>query len=337
MMITPFSIRDVLTLARLQNQLVSLCPIEALSQPRLPIWTALASLLPIGEARSSTFVLNERRAGGDRIQGFIQAEQFHTRPELHIRYIAPRLDGKLDTWEDARTAWVRLVNHIASVAGQRGLQRIYATVPEGGEALQILLGLGFSVYTREEIFCLAPDAHPQAVAQEGIRPEQSTDAWNIGQLYRQTTPHLVLQAEAPSDRVGLQTICGPIAWERGEGFVLQDQTGIAGYGHLLPGRTGHWLTVIVHPRAYDRAETLFDYGLALLNYYPPYPVYCLVREYQGGIRAPLQDRGFTPLSVHCRMVRHTTVRVVEPARTFVPALEQRREATTPTASHSERS
>jgi hypothetical protein len=228
-----------------------------------------------------------------------------------------------------------LLNHIVSTAGERGLQRVFASAPDDSEALHLLLGAGFSVYTREEIFCLAPDTHPQAVTQNGIRPEQSTDGWEINQLYRAIVPHLVQQAEAFTKSEGIETVCDPIVWERGEGFVLEDPTGMSGYGHLMPGRAGHWLTILVHPRAHDQVEKLLDYGLALLNYYPPYPVYCAVREYQGGIRAPLEDRGFEAVSLQCRLVKHTTVRVKEPARTLVHALEKRAEAPTPTASRTE--
>ena len=103
----------------------------------------------------------------------------------------------------------------------------------------------------------------------------------------------------------------------------------------MPGRVGHWLTILVHPRAYHSVEKLLDYGLALLNYYPPHPVYCAVREYQGELRAPLQDRGFAVIATRCHTVKHTTVRVKEPARALVPALEKRAEVPRPTASHTE--
>ena len=334
-MVEPFHLHNVSLLARLQKQITSLCPIESLTRSRPPVWSALMSLLTLNEAGSSTFVLNERRGDGRKLQGFVQIEQPPTRPEMYVRYISPRLGDGLDVQEDAPTVWSRLLNHIVSMACKRGLQRIFANVPDGSEALQILLGLGFSTYTREEILRLAPGTHPQAVAQEGIRPEQSTDVWQLAQLYREVVPHLVLRAEALTDGKGLQAICSPMTWEQGEGFVLEDRAGPAGYGHLMPGRTGHWLTVIVHPRAYDRARNLLDYGLALLNYYPPYPVYCAVRDYQGGIHAPLEDLGFETISLQCRTVKHTTVRITESARTLVPALEKRREATTPTASRTE--
>ena len=116
----------------------------------------------------------------------------------------------------------------------------------------------------------------------------------------------------------------------------EDRDGIAGYGYLMSGRIGHWLHILVNSHAYDRASDLLDYGLALLNYYPPLPTYCGVREYQGGVRAPLEDRGFEAFSTQCLLVKHTMARVKNPARSLVPALEKRVEAPTTTVSPTER-
>ena len=104
----------------------------------------------------------------------------------------------------------------------------------------------------------------------------------------------------------------------------------------MAGRIGHWLHILVHKSAYDQASDLLDYGLALLNYYPPRPVYCGVREYQGGIRVPLEERGFHMFSTQCWLVRHTMARVKESARSLVPALEKRVEAPTTTVSTTKR-
>jgi hypothetical protein len=127
-----------------------------------------------------------------------------------------------------------------------------------------------------------------------------------------------------------------MSWSQGEGFVLEDRNGTSGYGYLMSGRIGHWLHILVHSRAYDRAGDLLDYGLALLNYYPPLPVYCGVREYQGGVRVPLEERGFQMFSAQCCMVRHTMARVKKPALNLVPALEKRVEAPTTTLAPTER-
>ena len=332
-MIKPFSLRDLRLLGQLQKKGVSLCPIEALTQPRPPLWAAITSLLPFAESHSFTFVLDEQRRDGRQLQGFIQA--VHPAPlcRAYLLQVNPRLDED----EDAPTVWNRLTGHTVTVAAELGIERVFACAGDRSPEHEALLQAGFNSYTREEIYRLSPDAHPQAAAQNGIRPEQATDQWGIGQLYRAITPHLVQRAELPAADAELEWLCSPMSWSQGEGLILEDRAGIAGYGHLTPGRVGHWLHLLVHRRAYASVGPLLDYALALLNYYPPYPVYCAVREYQGGIRAQLEDRGFERTDVQCCMVRHTTARVTEAARSLVPGLETRAEAPTTTVSTSERS
>ena len=329
-MIRPFALRDVGLLAQLQKEHVSLCPIETLTRPQSPLWAAVGSLLPLDESKSLTWILREERQGDTRA-GFLQAMQPAGQPTLHIQRLTPPLDGS----EQAQGAWSRLINHAVAAAGERGIQRILSCAGDGTPERAVLSAAGFSLYTREDIYRLAAAPHSQAQAPNGIRPEQSVDLVGIDRLYGEITPHRVQQAESPNG-IGAGWLCEPLDWNQGEGFVLEDKIGLAGYGYWIAGRIGHWLRIFVHARAYDRASDLVDYGLALLNYYPPLPVYCGVREYQGGVRAPLEERGFQLFSTQCRLVRHTMVRVKEPARSLVPALEKRVEAPTTTVSPTER-
>jgi hypothetical protein len=288
-------------------------------------------MLPLSDRQSLTFVLNEQPRREHSSQGFIQATQSLARKTLYIHRMMPALD----TVQDAAAIWTRLINHAAAAAAQRGIQRVYACAGEGSLEMTTLGSAGMSQYAREDIYRLKPDTHPQVVAPPGIRPEQSADQWNIGQLYRQVTPRPVQQAERPSEESTGGWFYGPPGWGQGEGFCLEDRQGIVGYGYLCAGRVGHWLNILVHPRATERAGDLLDYGLALLNYYPPYPVYCGVRDYQGGIRVPLAQRRFALFSSQCLLVRHILARVREAARGLVPALEQRVEAPTTTVSPTE--
>ena len=304
---------------------------EALTRPQSIVWTALISLLPFEEGASYTYVLNEQRRDGKQLQGFIQAKCPVAQSSMHVRSMMPHPDD-----EDAQAVWNRLTSHLATAAGERGIEHIFACAADGSPEIDALLAAGFSAYTREHLFCRTAGTYPQARAKNGVRSEQSTDVWETVQLYRAVTPHLVQQAESPSDHADADWLCVPDAWNQGEGLVLQDRLGVAGYCHLTPGPLGHWLSILVHPRAYDQAPALLDSCLALLDYYPTHPVYCAVREYQGGIVAPLEERGFALHSVQCRMVRHTTVRAKEPARALVPALETRVEAPTTTVTPTER-
>jgi len=72
----------------------------------------------------------------------------------------------------------------------------------------------------------------------------------------------------------------------------------------------------------------------MLRNYLARPLCCTVREYEAGVQAALEERGFTLTDIYSLLVKHTTVRVREPRRKLVPALEKRAEMT-PTISHSE--
>lgn len=329
-MIRPFTLRDLYLVGQPKDYVV-LCPIETLTRPQVPLWTALTSLLPLTDEQSLTLVLDERGRQGERFQGYIQARQSLSRKTVYIQRLMPAI--KAD--KDAAMIWARLINHTVTVAAQRGIQRVFSCAVEGSPEMAALASAGMNQYVREDIYRLAPDTHPQVVAPPGIRPEQNIDQWNIGQLYRQVTPRLVQQAESPTDEITGDRLCSPMGWGHGEGFCLEDRQGIAGYGYLRAGRIGHWLSILVHPRAVERTGDLIDYGLALLNYYPPYPVYCGVREYQGGVRVPLAQRGFALFTSQCLLVRHILVRVQEAVRGLVSALEKRVEAPTTTVSTTE--
>jgi hypothetical protein len=106
---------------------------------------------------------------------------------------------------------------------------------------------------------------------------------------------------------------------------------IVGYLRLIGGRKGHWLKVLLHHDAQDRADEFLRWGLALLANYPPRPIYCSVRSYEAGLSWALTRVGFQPDVTLFLLVKHTTVWTREPERRRVPVLERGVEAA-PTAS-----
>ena len=201
-MIAPFTLRDVRLLGRSGRASVSLCPMEALTRPQSIVWTALISLLPFEEGASYTYVLNEQRRDGKQLQGFIQAKCPVAQSSMHVRSMMPHPDD-----EDAQAVWNRLTSHLATAAGERGIEHIFACAADGSPEIDALLAAGFSAYTREHLFCRTAGTYPQARAKNGVRSEQSTDVWETAQLYRAVTPHLVQQAESPSDHADADWLC----------------------------------------------------------------------------------------------------------------------------------
>jgi len=351
-MIRSFGVRDLLLVSNLQKKGTCLDPEIALIRPYSPLLAALSSYFLMQEAGTSTFILEamdqsspstsrrgerspeqSRRivepSAHHRVQGLAQVRQRRGRPEADVVYLAP----SFSTTDEAPTIWYRLLTHLCAKAGERGIQRLFAHLAEDGEEIETFQQVGFSPYTREDIFHLKsiPGAH-RRLDRVGMRPQQAVDAWALQRLYASVAPRLVQQAESLGERGWERSSVDWPLRARSEGYVLEDNGEIVSYLLFSDGRIGHWMRILLHPQAYDRADEVIQHGLAFLSHYPPCPVYCSVREYEGGLRTPLQDWGFEPFGSQAILVKHTTVRIKEPARKLVPALDKRAEAATPTMS-----
>jgi hypothetical protein len=324
-LIKPFDVRDFLLVSKLQNQGKLLNLEETLTQPYRPLLEALLGCLPLQGIGAFTYVCDEIE-GGRRMAGFAQARMRKESAEADVVYLTP----SLLVAEEAVAVWCRLLENLCLAAGEQGIQRIFAHLPEDGPEVEAFQQVGFSIYTREDVFRLlqmpSDLSHPE---RRTVRPRQPTDNWGLQGLYAAVAPRLVQQAENLTAR-GWEAIPG--SWLRQakrEDHVMEDKGEVIGYLRIRKGQTGHWLTMLLHPQAYERADEFVEQSLSLLAEYPPRPIYCCLPRYQGGLRAPLEAKGFQLFASQCAMVKHTTVRVKEPALKLVPALEKRAEAATP--------
>jgi hypothetical protein len=327
-MIKSFGMRDILLVGNLQKKGTCLDPEIALTRPYSPLRAALSSYFLMQEAGTSTFIL-EAVDQSNPVQGLAQMRHRRGRPEADVIYLAP----SFSTSDEAPTVWHRLLNHLCTRAGQRGIQRLFARLAEDGEEIETFQQVGFSPYTREDVFRLTslPESQ-QRLDRVVMRPQRAVDAWALQRLYANVAPRLVQQAESLGERGWERSSVDWPLRSRSEGYVLEDNGEIVSYLLFSDGRLGHWMRILLHPQAYDRADEVIQHGLAFLSHYPTCPIYCSVREYEGGLRVPLQDWGFEPFGSQAILVKHTTVRIKEPARKLVPALDKRAEAATPTMS-----
>ena len=307
-MIRPFGPWDILLISRLQKRGIALSLEDALIQPHRPLLAAYFS------PNVYTCVLSEVE-GGRRREGFAQMRE--GRPVAEVVYLAPALSAD----EEAPAIWRRLLAYLSAEAGRRGIQRLFARLPEDGPEVEAFQQVGFSIYAREDIFRLARAERPSRSDRIALRRQRPADEWGLQQLYAAVTPRSVQQSE------GLR------CWEnrrrpRLEGYVLEEDGEIVGYLGVGRGRLGHRLRVMLHPRAYERADGLIEYGLSLLAEYPPRPIYCSVRRYQGGLRGALEARGFQLFASQAVLVKHIAVRAEKPVVKLVPALEKRAGAAT---------
>lgn len=324
-----FTPRHFFLVSRLQQQGIAFNLEESLTQTYNPLRAALTAYFTMGELGALTCVVHGD-TGEERVEGFAQMRERRACPEADVLFVSPALTGDADS-----AVWRHLLPYLCRRAGERGIERLFARPPKGGEEVHLFSQVGFNVYTREDVFRLTGDSQsetgplPDGVS---IRPYRPHDVVAARQLYTAIASRLVQQAENVP-RQG--RLCPRDVWpSTGErrGYVLQKKSQIVGCLTIRQGSIGHWLYVLLHPQAYDHAADLMAHGLAVLRHAPPRPVYCGVREYQGGLRAVLEDMGFRLFVSRALMVKHTTVRVTDPLRALRPVLEKRAEVTTPTVS-----
>jgi hypothetical protein len=328
-------LNDVWLVRRLQRTGVPMAIEHALTHPHDPLWTALTAPWPWAGVGVATFVLDEQTAEA-RLAGFVQVSERASRPEADLLHLAPALSQAPDPQSDAELCnpaavaiWSRLLSYCSQAAASHGLQRIFASIPDGSPEQRCLRDAGFSLYTRETIYRLAVAA--DGGAQAGFRPQGPGDSWSLQRLYFRSTPRLVQQAEgAVSGEAGSPRLSWwePNAWR---GIVWEPAGEVRGAAQVHLGRTGHWIRLLGGNSLTGRElRALIGQGLRLIATEQTarrgLPVYVTVRDYEGGLGGVLTGCGFAPYLDRARFVRHTTARMREVVPAMLPALEVRQEA-----------
>ena len=306
-MIRPFGLSHILTVRKLQRTGVWLDLFHYLLLRRSALTTAMIAPVPWVGTGLASYVWE---ADGS-VQGFIQMLRRPGRQEADILFLAPAAGVQ----PQSATAWTKLVSYCIQDAGQHDLRRLFASLPIDSADIDLLTALGFSTYSNEDVFVLnRPRRSDSAQQVAGLRPRQAEDVWWLRRLYGIYTPMPVQHSEGLND--GMSPTALSLAWWEladQQGYVLVEGGDIVGGVQLVSGRGGHWLLLHGDPGNGPQMATLVRQGLNAVSG-KRRPVYCAVRDYQGGLRATLQDAGFEPFSRRARMVKHVAlrVRVAEP-------------------------
>ncbi|MFN2291210.1 MAG: hypothetical protein ACK2UC_08485 [Anaerolineae bacterium] len=308
-MFASFSAGDSLRVYRLQRRGVSLDLRTHLTQSSTPLreaWLAFVTQQAMGQP---TYVLYDLHEG----EGFIQMRYRAHQAAADVTYLAPALDGG----GGAVAAWGRLLDGAGIEAAGRGIQRVFASLPESGGELDIFHQSGFILYAAEDVYRLQrmpSDAPPGKLP--GLRDQQPGDWPAIQKLCVTVTPQRVRQAEGG--------IALPAAGERQcRRYVLPKDGGdeIIAVLSICVGRKGHWLRMLVHPDSREIAEALIQSGLQTLGSRQPQLVYCNVRQYESGVRPALTAAGFELLVSQSLMVKHTVAWSKSPVQELAAALK----------------
>ncbi len=318
------NLQDLRSVRDLQPQGVELDYERAKLWPHSALSAALAEKLPFNEIGAATIVLYPNHSKHHPL-GFIQARMRRRRPEADISYIAPSLDAH----PDSVTIWYRLLAEITNALCEKGCQRIYVQMPSDLDAEQVFRQAGFVAYAHEDVYLLSPQqlqAFSRPTGPRMLRRQRSRDSWNLLRLYNAATPRPVQQAEGMLSTEGKLGKLGDW-WEQasGTGYVLDSHAdgGLVGAVRITRGSAASWMRLYLHPEAQSsQAGELVCGALSLVNTGHARPIYCSVRDYEGGIRAWLEGAKFQYQFNRTLLVKHATVRVKEPALWAVPVLEK---------------
>ena len=322
-MLVPFSPGESLRVYRLQGRGLTLDLERGLTEPNMPLreaWLAFLTQQAMGRA---TYVLYDAHYG----EAFVQVQYRPHQAAADVAYLAPSLPARQPA--NADSAWSRLLDGVSVEVAARGIQRLFASLPEAGPEKEIFQQSGFAVYACEDIFCLAQlPINPAPGALPGLRPQRTEDWPALQKLCIAITPQRVRQIEG-----GIAV--APVADKRHLRYVLlgaspgQDSLQGRGLGsddlaaalYLHIGKQAQWLRLLVHPDAGNIAAALIAWTLGQLAGQQPRPVYCSVRQYEASLRDALLAAGFELDHTRTLMVKQTTAWAKLPVQELVPALK----------------
>jgi len=198
-----------------------------------------------------------------------QVMHFLGSSSAHLTFVTP--DGGLES-----PALLELLDHLATLCGERGALRMLAEVDERTLSYEALRRSGFAIFTRQRIWQLTGQPVGPAISA-GWRAVRSHDLIAIRSLYSNLVPGLVQQVE-------------PYPNNHPRGVVLRQNSDLLAFVELKYGPRGIWAQPFVHPDAQDMAQHLLD----LLNVIPnrrSRPVYICVRSYQSWLETAIEDLG----------------------------------------------
>lgn len=321
-MIRLFQPGDLYLIQRLNRQRTHFLTVSSLLNSHSVMRAVLGSLIPWDDAKVMTYVL--RQEGHSLVSsGFLQVQKRPGAAEQDLLCIAPGLEAR-----DGHPAiWTKLLAHSLHAAMEQGIVRIFCNVSDQPLPINTLAGTGFQTYGRETIWRLfSPPAerYTAATAAE-IRLMQPGDEWGLTQLYMNTAPTPVQQAEGWSgDPESALPVLTNWCANRGVTYVMVERGDITGALQIVDGRFGCWMqfwTDTLRPDDF-RIRQLLGFGLMIVReQHLHLPAYVAVADYHGGVAALLTESGFVPFSDRVKMVKHVVQRVRESVAAPAPILE----------------
>lgn len=233
--------------------------------------------------------------------GALQCEQRSADDRWILRYLA--LSSEADR---ANPVPVALLEHAIGQAGWYGARRIMARSETDSALTGALRATGFSAFAHEYVYSIP--AVPAGEFNRSVRIQENSDVWGIHQLYLQTTPRDVQNAEALTSHEWDLDLEG----RSRRGWLIAADNGPVAYVRVRTSRKQHELDTMVLPDARHLLPALLNAVFAALRNESPRRTWVSIRGYQQELSSALLSAGFELEADQLMMVRYTTAPV--PAR-----------------------
>jgi hypothetical protein len=240
---------------------------------------------------------------GPTLRGLVSARKRASKQAWEI-------DCLIHAADDDNGVLMSLLDQMTSAAGKSGAQKIFVRLPRGSDTAAIVSRCGFVPYLQEVVYRRRVDKGEEHAVCEELRRREKADVYPLFQLYNAVVPHEVRRTEAMTfaEWSGGQESLG-----RTSQYVLEREGQVRGWLRVAgDGAIGRFDLL-----AGD--ETIDDLIEAALAKIANRESACaLVPEYQEGLRARLEQRGFEPAEEYAVLVRRTVQLVKSPS--VVPKL-----------------
>lgn len=274
-------------------------PESDVDQPRL--MQLVTRKLFAGE-NSSRPLFVAQYAGNRELAGALQCQQQGADDRWYLQYLATA-----ESLESDSGTPIALLEHAIAEAGWCGSRRIMARSAVDSALAGTLRSTGFSAFCHEYVY--SAHAAPAGELRRMVRIQEASDVWGIHQLYLQTTPRDVQNAEALTSHEWDVDLEGRTR----RGWFIATEGAPSAYVRVRTSRRHHRLDAMFVSGARSQLKTLFNAVFAALAAETPRPIFIAMRGYQQELESVIEELGFQLDADQLMMVRYTTVSV--PART----------------------
>ena len=198
-----------------------------------------------------------------------------------------------------------LLERVGIAGNMTTAERLFLRLNSNSPVVQMAKEACFNPYLTEFLYCSKEKQQPEPPeAPLALRPKLIADEHGLFRLYSSAVPIQVRKVEGMTFQEWQQSMdCGTV-----RELISEDAGEIKAWLRIRHDEMAGQFDIVAESGV--SLEHLVDYGLSILH--NKNPIYCLVPEFQQGLRHILEERGFHQVEGFSCFSKQFAVRVHEP-------------------------